>query len=81
MDPPVHPAITCAENITLLHVIHSVPKQSSSNEVNELCIRSDGYSMSFEQEWKLVSALAFLSNTKDNIDHIPAISVKERRES
>jgi hypothetical protein len=71
------PAITCAESIALLHLLHSVPAQPSSNPIDHLPIRRKGYALSFERERSLASTLAYLSSVKDDPDHIPAVCVEE----
>lgn len=68
-------AVICAEKVALLHLLHQVPVQPSRNETNH---RPRGnYSLSFEQEEKLASVLAFLSNTKNDCNHVPALCVEE----
>ncbi|KAF1912148.1 hypothetical protein BDU57DRAFT_459713 [Ampelomyces quisqualis] len=70
--------VICAENIALLHLLHSVPDQPSRNEVgHQPHLRNKEYSLSFDQEKTLASTLAFLSNTKNDTNHIPALCVEE----
>ncbi|KAF2850021.1 hypothetical protein T440DRAFT_112881 [Plenodomus tracheiphilus IPT5] len=76
MQPP-SPALSCAESIALLHLIHSVPTPPSSNAVNHLLQTQDNYTLPFLKEQDLVSTLAFLANTKVDTNHIPALCVKE----
>jgi hypothetical protein len=78
---PPSPAVTCAENIALLHLLHSVPDQPSHNPIDRLPIRQNGYTLSILQERSLVGTLAFLSNLKDGPEHIPAVCVREGPES
>lgn len=75
------PAIVCAENIALLHLLHSVPTRPSSNSTDNLPLHQAGYTLSFTRERNLVGTLAFLSNTVDDPNHIPALCVKEDPES
>lgn len=75
------PAIICAESIALLHLLHSVPTLPSSNSTDNLLLHQEGYTLSFARERSLVGTLAFLSNTKDDPNHIPALCVKEDPES
>jgi hypothetical protein len=75
------PAVICAENISLLYLLHSVPIQPSSNETNQPLVREHGYTLSFTRERSLVSTLAFLSYTKDDINHIPALCIQENPRS
>jgi hypothetical protein len=74
------PAVICAENISLLYLLHSVPIQPSSNETNQP-LREHGYTLSFTRERSLVSTLAFLSYTKDDTNHIPALCIQENPRS
>lgn len=80
-DKLVHPSIICAENIALLHLLHSVPTLPSSNPLDMSRIRHDGYTLPFAKERELVSTLAFLSNAADDPDHVPALCVQEDRGS
>lgn len=72
-----HPAIACAESIALLYLLHSVPTPPSSNRLDHLPRHREGYALSFTRERSLVGLLAFLSNTKDDRDHIPAVCIRE----
>lgn len=74
-------ATACAENISLLHLLHPVPRLPSKNEVSQQAIWSGVYSLSLEEERSLVGHLAFLSNTHDNVNYVPAICVREDRET
>jgi hypothetical protein len=78
---PASSAATCAENIALLYILHSVPNQPSRNSVDLLPIRQKGYTLSFLRERKLVGTLAFLSSLKDGPEHIPAVCVQEDPET
>jgi hypothetical protein len=71
------PAVTCAENIALLHLLHSVPAPPSANPRNHLPIRDKGYALDSERERGLTGTLAFLSNITDDPNHIPAVCVEE----
>jgi hypothetical protein len=75
------PAITCAENVALLSLLHSVPSLPSSNQMNGLQISQRRYTLPFDRERSLVGTLAFLANTKDDPDHIPAVCVEEDPDS
>ena len=78
---PPSPAVTCAENIALLHLLHSVPDPPSRNPIDRLPVRQNGYTLSLLRERSLVGTLAFLSNLKDGPEHIPAVCVREGPES
>ena len=83
MAPSTHPslAVTCAENIALLYLLHSVPDPPSHNPIDRLPVRQEGYTPSLLRERSLAGTLAFLSNPKDGPDHIPAVCVEEGPES
>ncbi|KAG6009057.1 hypothetical protein E4U21_003389 [Claviceps maximensis] len=70
-----------AENVALLHFLHTVPAPPTRNLADERLIRHDGYSLSFDHERKLVGVLAFLSSVTDEPDHIPAVCVEEKCDS
>jgi hypothetical protein len=71
------PAIYCAENIALLSVLHTVPAQPSANPIHRASIKRTGYTLSLDRERSLSSVLAFLSCTKDDSYHIPAVCIEE----
>ncbi|KAL7621539.1 hypothetical protein AAE478_008864 [Parahypoxylon ruwenzoriense] len=73
------PAIVYAENIAVLHLLHPIPIQPSSNPVTSSHYRSTGYTLSFEKERSLAGTLAFLASTRDDKDHIPAVCIEEDR--
>ena len=71
-EPCNTPAITCAENVALLSLLHSVsnsgpiqsvPAPPSSNTINHLPGRED-YILSFEREHNLAGVLAFLAQLR-----------------
>ncbi|EME89671.1 uncharacterized protein MYCFIDRAFT_127117, partial [Pseudocercospora fijiensis CIRAD86] len=73
----MEPSVICAENIALLHLLHQVPSRPLGNGVELKSQSYPGYSLPFETERLLASALAFLAGTKDGPDHIPAVCLKE----
>jgi len=75
------PAVTCAENIALLYLLHSVPDPPSRNLIDPLMIRQNRYKLSLLRERSLAGTLAFLSNLKDGPEHIPAVCVQEGPQS
>jgi hypothetical protein len=75
------PGVVCAENISLLYLLHPVPTLPSRNVVAELSHREQGYVLSFVQESRLVAALAFLANDKDDVNRIPALCIQQSKES
>ena len=68
--------IASAENIALLHLLHSVPTLPTSNSADIPSSRDNSYALSFKRERGLTGTLAFLSNMKDDPDHIPAVCVE-----
>lgn len=74
-------AVTCAENISLLHLLHSNPNPPTRNPIHNNAIRLEGYTLSFERERSLTGVLAFLSSTSDDPNYIPAVAIQERAES
>lgn len=76
----LHHAIARAESIALLYLLHPVPTPPSSNRPSHLPLHQ-GYTLPLTRERDLAGTLAFLSNTKDDPDHIPALCVKEDPES
>ena len=79
MDSTVHqgPAIICAENVSLLHLLHSVPTPPARNVLvtPKTCVQ--GYALSLAEERRLVESLAFLANDSDDVNHIPALCIQQ----
>jgi hypothetical protein len=75
------PAITCAENIALLHLLHTVPVQPTTNIIDRSRVNTHGYTLSFDRERCLVGTLAFLSGITDNYKHISAVCVQQDAKS
>ncbi|KAF1939278.1 hypothetical protein EJ02DRAFT_408919, partial [Clathrospora elynae] len=73
----VTPSIACAENISLLYLLHPVPTLPSRNPVDRLPLRKQGYGLCIDKERSLVSVLAFLSNAHDDANYVPALCVQE----
>ena len=87
--PSNTPAIVCAENVALFSLLHSVsnsgPVQSvsaplSSNMMNNLSSGQEDYILSFDREHSLSGILAFLAQTEDDPNHIPAVCVEQTLE-
>ncbi|KAK6825772.1 hypothetical protein PG987_013266 [Apiospora arundinis] len=70
----------CAESIAYLHMLHTVPTQPRPNCLSDFTENREGYTLSFEQERHLASALAFLSSIQNDSNYIPAVCVKENRQ-
>lgn len=71
------PVIACAENVALLHLLHSIPIPPASNPPHPLPVRQKTYALPFEKERSLTGTLAFLSSVKDDPNHITAVCVQE----
>lgn len=79
-------AITYAENIALLTLLHSVPNSippqsvpfpPSSNALKLLPFQREVYALSLHRERSLASTLAFLTQTEDDPNHIPAVCIEQ----
>jgi hypothetical protein len=73
-------AVICAEDISLLSLLHTVPTRPQSNTPKSLPA-SESYTLPFDKERSLASILAFLSSTKDDSNHIPAVCITEEPDS
>ena len=87
--PSAIPAITCAENVALLSLLHSVsnssPVQSvpaplSSNTIAHLPSGRKDNILPFDRERRLVGILAFLAQTEDDPNHILAVCIEPSSE-
>ncbi|KAI1636194.1 hypothetical protein F4809DRAFT_404286 [Biscogniauxia mediterranea] len=76
INPP-SPAFTCAENTALLYLLDPVPSPPAPNPISHSVVRQPGYGLPFEIERSLVTTLAYLSDTKDDPNHVPAVCVEE----
>lgn len=72
-------AARCAESIAYLHMLHAVPTQPQRNCTSDLSNYKEGYTLSFDEERRLRSVLAFLSSIRNDPNYIPAICIRERR--
>lgn len=80
-------ALIWAENIALLSLLHSVPNSALVQAVpkppskNPLPVYAQSgltsYPLSFEREKGLVATFAFLAQTKEDPNHIPAVCVEQ----
>lgn len=71
------PVVIGAENVALLHLLHTVPAQPSKAIATPFLQLKRGYTLPFEAERKLTSTLAFLSCLDDDPNRIPAVCVLE----
>ena len=87
--PSEIPAITCAENVVLLSLLHSVsdsspvqsvPAPPSSNPISYLPSGRKNYILPFRRERSLVGILAFLAQTEDDPNHITAVCIEQALE-
>lgn len=86
-EPSTASALTWAENIALLSLLHSVPKSIPVQAVpsppskNPLPLYTEScrssYPLSFQREKCLVATFAFLAQTEDDPNHIPAVCVEQ----
>jgi hypothetical protein len=72
----VAPAITCAENIALLHFLHEIPVQPSAENVDQL-LEDDRRTIPLKQESRLAGMLATLSAIREDVDRVSAVAVRE----
>ncbi|KAF7587663.1 hypothetical protein BBP40_006893 [Aspergillus hancockii] len=87
LEPSSVSALIRAENIALLSLLHSVPNSTPVQAVpmppsrNPLPVYSQScptsYPLSFEREKGLVATFAFLAQTEDDPNHIPAVCVEQ----
>ncbi|KAK3081601.1 hypothetical protein LTS18_004956, partial [Coniosporium uncinatum] len=77
----LEPTIESAEDIVLLHLLQPVMTLPFENPVSDALVHRGGYTLPFDRERRLASILAFLSSTKDDPKHIPAVCVAEDAES
>lgn len=84
------PATTCAENIALFSLLHSirnsdplqlVPFPPSSNTFEPIHLGQEDYVLSLYRERILASTLAFLAQTDDDPNHIPAVCIEQSADS
>jgi hypothetical protein len=78
--PPKHDlvnGVTCAEGISLLYLLHSVPTLPSRNSLTSHNLHEHGYILSLSEELRLVEALAFLANIDHDVNRIPAICIQQ----
>ncbi|KAL4812263.1 hypothetical protein BDW67DRAFT_193752 [Aspergillus spinulosporus] len=75
-----------AENIALFSLLHSVTKSApfqsvpvppSSNPLEPSPLGQEDYILSLLRERNLASTLAFLAQTKDDADHVPAVCIEQ----
>lgn len=82
---PNIPAISCAENVALLSLLHSVnctsPLQviptAPSSKYPEHFDLAKKYELPIDKERSLVGTLSFLAQTEEDPNHIPAICVEQ----
>ena len=72
-----NPVTICAEYISLLYLLHPVPALPSRNALETQPHREQGYILSLIEERRVTEALAFLSNDKADVNHIPALCVEQ----
>lgn len=70
-------AIVCAENISFLYLLHSVPTLPVRNALETPKTCAQGYVLSLAEKCRLVESLAFLANDSDDVNHIPALCIQQ----
>lgn len=78
MSMAVSSAIACAENISVLFLLHQVPSPPIRTPFNVEQARQAGYCLPFEKERALASTLAFLCSTRDDLNRIPVVCIEQR---
>lgn len=69
--------IVCAENVSLLHLLHKVPEQPSANTLPDAEDGPGRYTLPLAKERVLASSLAFLSSISDDFSRITAVCLQE----
>jgi hypothetical protein len=78
-------AISCAENVALLSLLHSVSSTSPlqviptapSSKTPEHIPAAREYELPLDMERSLVGTLSFLAQTEEDPNHIPAVCVEQ----
>ena len=74
-------ATACADSISFLYALHTVPEQPSAHALYESMKQTpEDYVLPLKKERDLASTLAFLSSLKTDPNRIPALSVRENQE-
>jgi len=74
-------SIVCAERISLLYLLHPVPTFPSRTLVDRQSHLEQGYTLSLAEERRLVETLAFLSNDREDANHIPALCIQQNSQT
>ena len=75
------PDVLCAERISLLFLLHTVPCLPSRTPLESRLHHEQGYTLTLNEERRLVESLAYLANDKEDTNHIPALCVQESAET
>ncbi|KAL4877426.1 hypothetical protein BJY04DRAFT_222175 [Aspergillus karnatakaensis] len=81
MSSSPDPIITCAENIAISSLLHSIPVAPSRNNPEYLPTHQRLYILPIDTERKLAGTLAFLAHRKNEPNHIPAVCLEEEPDS
>lgn len=76
-----NPLIISAERIALSSLICSVPAPPTRNDTACLSSLNRKYALPLHKERQLARTLAFLSHSKDDVDHIPALCLEEDQDT
>lgn len=74
---PQTTAITCAENIAVLNLLHPRPSLPFSNTPADRHNQQTNYTLPLEREKSLAGILAFLAHINDDPNTIPAVCIEE----
>ncbi|XWW94168.1 hypothetical protein V2A60_002110 [Cordyceps javanica] len=69
--------VACAENISLLRLLHEIPEPPSANIAPTAAQHASSYTLPFATERSLVGALAFLSSITGDSHCVTAVCVQE----
>ena len=82
MDREKNLQINCAEDVSLLYLLHCIPEKPRSNPSRfQPNSQSPIYTLPFDKERSFTGILAFISSIRDDKQHIPAICVGESCDS
>lgn len=81
MPPEPNPLVISAESIGLSSLICKVPAPPSRDDTVCLSSLNRNYALPLNTERQLARTLAFLSHSKDDSDHIPALCLEEDQDT
>ncbi|BCS19488.1 nucleic acid/nucleotide deaminase domain-containing protein [Aspergillus puulaauensis] len=81
MPSELNPLIISAESIALSSLVCSIPAPPSDNNTECLPSSNRKYTLPLDTERQLARTLAFLSHSKDDVNHIPAVCLEEDQDT